>query len=191
MSASVARRLFVRKKKRKRYLDQWEWRESRTTRRQDELHLGEHVAATLRWQGMLSNMAHARSPEGEWVFDRPRILSRDIEVREAKSNALVAVLHVRWTGDATLEFADGHTVDWSPTNFWQTRWAFFDENEHALISFVDTSRLLEARSAVAFHTSDLSARESALLTMFGRYLMILHRNDSAAVAATTASVAAG
>jgi len=180
----------VRKKKRERYLDQWEWRESRTARRQDELHLGERVAATLRWQGLLSNLAYAQSTEGEWTFDRPRILSRDIEVRDARSNALVAVLYVRWTGDATLEFADGHTVDWSPTNFWQTQWAFFDNDEQALISFADTSGLLEARTAVSFHQPNLPVQESALLTLFGRYLMILHRNDSAAVAATTASVAA-
>jgi hypothetical protein len=86
---------------------------------------------------------------------------------------------------------DGHTVAWSPTNFWQTRWAFFDNDERALISFVDTSRLLEARTVVTFHRSDLSNKESALLTLFGRYLMVLHRNDSAAIAATTASVAAG
>jgi hypothetical protein len=181
----------VRKKKRKRYLDQWEWRESRTAKRQDELHFGERVAATLRWQGLLSNVAWAQSPEGRWTFDRPRVLSRDVEIRDAETDALVGCLHVKWTGDATLEFADGHTVDWAPTNFWQTQWAFFDAQENALISFVDTSRLFEARSAVTFHSSDLSAAESALLTTFGRYLMVLHRNDSAAVAAATATVAAG
>jgi hypothetical protein len=181
----------VRKKKRRRYLDQWEWRESRAARRQDELHLGERVAATLRWQGLLSTLAHAESPEGRWTFERPRVLSRDVEVRDAATDDVIAILHVRWTGDATLEFADGGTVDWSPTNFWQTQWAFFDNSEQALISFADTSRLLEARTAVTYHSSALSAEESALLTLFGRYLMMLHRNDSAAVAATTASVAAG
>jgi hypothetical protein len=181
----------VRKKKRKPYLDQWEWRESRTAKRQDELHFGERVAATLRWQGLLSTLAYAESPEGRWTFDRPRVLSRDVEVRDTATGEIVAVLHVKWTGDGTLEFVDGHTVDWSPTNFWQTQWAFFDNAENALISFVDTSRLLEARSAVTFHRSNLSAEESALLTTFGRYLMVLHRNDSAAIAATTASVAAG
>jgi hypothetical protein len=185
----------VRKKKRNRYLDRWEWRESRTARRQDELHLGERVAATLRWQGLLSNLAYAESSEGQWIFDRPRILSRDVEIRDGASNTLLAMLHVRWTGDATLEFADGHTIDWSPTNFWQTQWAFFrtvdGDDEQALISFFDSSRLLETRTTVTYHRSDLSAEQSALLTLFGRYLMILHRNDSAAVAASTASVAAG
>lgn len=173
------------RKKRKPYLDQWEWRESRTARRQDELHFGERVAATLRWQGMFSNLARAQSPEGRWTFDRPRLLSRDVEVRDADSNALVAMLYVKWRGDATLEFADGHTLDWAPTNFWQNQWAFFDPNGEALISFDDTSRIFEARTAVTFYRSDLPAQESVLLTLFGRYLMVLHRNDTAAVAATT------
>lgn len=182
----------MKKKMRKTYLDQWEWRESRTARRQDELHFGERVAATLRWQGLFSNLAYALSPEGEWTFDRPRLLSRDVEVRDADSDALVAVLYVKWRGDATLEFADGHTVDWAPTNFWQTEWAFFEtaeKDERALISFVDTLRVLENRTAVTFYRSNLPAQESALLTLLGHYLMVLHRNDTAAVtAATTAAV---
>ena len=94
----------MRKKKRKRYLDRWEWRESRTAKRQDELHLGERVAATLRWQGWASTLAHAETPEGRWTFDRPRILSRDVEVRDAVTDAIVGNLYVRWRGDATLEF---------------------------------------------------------------------------------------
>ena len=180
----------MKKKKRKTYLDQWEWRESRTARRQDEFHFGERVAATLRWQDLFSNLAYAQSPEGQWTFDRPRLLSRNVEVRDADSDALVAVLYFKWTGDATLEFADGRTIGWAPTNFWQTEWAFFDTEDRPLVSFLDTSRLFEARSVVTFYSSDLSAEESALLTIFGRYLMLLHRNDTAAVAATTASIAA-
>jgi hypothetical protein len=184
----------VRKKKRKPYLDRWEWRESRKTRRLDELHLGERVAATLRWQGWASTLAHAETPEGRWTYDRPRLLSRDVEVRDATTDAIIALLHVRWRGDATLEFADGGSLDWAPTNFWQTQWAFFggaSGDEHALISFDDTSGFLEVRSTVTYHTSDLSSEESALLTTFGRYLMVLHHRDSAAVAASTAAVTAG
>jgi hypothetical protein len=179
----------VRKKKRKTYLDRWEWRESRAERHLDELHLGERVAATLRWQGWLSTLAHARTPEGQWAFERPRILSRDIEIRDATTDAIVANLYVSWMGHGTLEFADGGAVEWAPTNFWQTQWAFFDAQDDALISFDDTSGFLEARSAVTFYSSDLSAEESALLTTFGRYLMMLHRRDSAAVAASAASAA--
>ena len=186
----------MRKKKRKPYPDYWEWRESRTARRQDELHYGERVAATLRWQSMFNYLAHAQTSAGAWTFDRPRILSHDVEVREAATAAVVAVVHFKWTGDATLEFADGGRLDWAPTNFWQTQWAFFspasgDDKDRALIVFDDTSGFLEARSAVSYRASDLTAEESALLTTLGRYLMMLHRRDSAAVAATAATAATG
>jgi hypothetical protein len=186
----------VRKKKRKPYPDYWEWRESRTARRQDELHYGERVAATLRWQSMFNYLAHAQTSAGAWTFDRPRILSHDVEVREAATATVVAVVHFKWTGDATLEFADGGRLDWAPTNFWQTQWAFFspassDDKDRALIVFDDTSGFLEARSAVSYRASDLTAEESALLTTLGRYLMMLHRRDSAAVAATAATAATG
>ena len=180
-----------RKRRARAVPTRWEWRESKKAKRQDELRLGDRVAATLRWQGLLSTLATGKTMEGEWTFDRPKLFSHEVEVRDAVSNALVVTYHEKWRGDGTVEFSDGRTIEWAPTNFWQTRWAFFDTAERALISFVDTSRLLEARTVVTFHRSDLSDRESALLTLFGRYLMILHRNDSAAIAATTASAAAG
>jgi hypothetical protein len=185
-----ARSAFVRKKKRRRYLEQWEWRESRTARRHDELHFGERIAATLRWQGIGSTLAHADCPEGHWTFERPRILSRDVEIRDGKTDELVAMLYPKWTGSATLELADGRCFAWEPTDFWQMQWAFFDSAEQALVSFTDTSKLLEARTAVTVYRSSLSEQERGLLTMLGRYLLILRRHDAAAVVAATSSVAA-
>ena len=73
----------MRRKKRKPYPDYWEWRESRTAKRQDEFHYGEKIVATLRWESVFSTLAHAQTSAGAWTFDRPRILSRDVEVREA------------------------------------------------------------------------------------------------------------
>jgi hypothetical protein len=169
------------------------WRESRKVRRQDELRLGDRVAATLRWQGLLSTFATGRTMLGAWTFDRPRLLSRDVEVRDAASNALVATYRERWRGDGTLEFTDGRAIDWAPTNFWQTDWAFFDADDRPLISFVDTSRWFEARTRVTYHRvaradAQLSASDDALLTTLGRYLTVLKRNDTAAIAASTAAV---
>ena len=176
------------KQKQKPEANAWEWRESRTAKRQDELRLGDQVFATLRWEGCFSNLAYARSTEGQWTFDRSRLLSRDVEVRQA-DETLIAVYHEKWTGDGTLEFADGRTYDWAPTNFWQTRWAFFDVEERPLIAFEDTSGLLEYRDEVTFWRSGLSKADVGLLTTLGRYLMVLKHRDTAAIAAT-ASVAA-
>ena len=172
----------------------WQWRESKTVKHQDELRLGDHVEATLRWEGLLSNLATARAPAGQWTFDRPRLLSRDIEVREIRagedSAPLIAVYYQKWTGEGTLKLADGRAYDWAPTNFWQTRWAFFDADERPLIVFDDTSGLLEHRTEVTFHRIELSKADVGLLATLGRCLMTLKRQDAAAIVATTAVTAA-
>ena len=177
------------KRKRKPNVDMWQWRESRTARHLDELRFGDQVFATLRWEGWFSKLAYARSKEGQWIFDRPRLLSRDVEVREA-DQTLVAIYHEKWTGDGTLEFADGRTYDWAPTNFWQTRWVFFDAEEKPLIAFDDTSGLFEHTTEVTFWRSELSKAEVGLFTTLGRYLTVLKRQDTAAIAAaSTAAIA--
>jgi hypothetical protein len=177
------------KRKRKLNVKAWQWRESRTARRRDELIFGDHVFATLRWEGPFSKLAYARSPEGQWTFDRPRLLSRDVEVRQL-DGTLIAIYHEKWTGDGALEFVDDRTVDWAPTNFWQTRWAFFDMDDKPLVTFDDTSGLFEQTAQITFWPSDLSVTDSGLLATLGRYLTVLKRQDTAIVAATTATIAA-
>jgi hypothetical protein len=177
------------KRKREPNIQAWQWRESRIARRRDELVFGDHVFATLRWKGPFSKRADARSSEGQWTFDRPRLLSRDVEVRQI-DETLFAIYREKWTGDGTLEFVDGRSYDWAPTNFWQTRWAFFDADDKPLVSFDDTSGLFEHTAQVTFWPSDLSAADSALLATLGRYLMELKQQDIAAIAATTAAAAA-
>ena len=175
------------RRKRKPNVTAWQWRESRTARRRDELWLGEHIFATLRWEGPFSKLAHAQSPEGQWTFDRPRLLSRDVEVRAGAT--LIAVYHEKWTGDGTLKLTDGRAYDWAPTNFWQTRWVFYDAEEKPLIAFDDTSGLCEHKNEVTFWRSELSKADRGLLTTLGRYLMVLKRQDAAAIAAaSTAAV---
>ena len=146
------------KRKLKPEVNAWEWHESRTTKRQDELRFEDRVFATLRWEGPFSRLAYARSPEGQWTFDRPRLLSRDVEIKVG--DTVIAVYHEKWTGDGTLEFADGRAYDWAPTNFWQTRWVFFDAGDKPLIAFDDTSGLFEQRAQVTFWRSDLCPRRT-------------------------------
>jgi hypothetical protein len=177
------------KRSRKPNAKAWQWRESRTARRRDELIFGDQVFATLRWEGPFSKLAYARSPEGQWTFDRPRLLSRDVEVRQP-DETLIAIYLEKWTGDGTLEFVDGRTCDWAPTNFWQTRWSFFDADNKPLVTFDDTSGLFEHTAQITFWPSDLSAADSGLLATLGRYLTALKQQDIAVIAATTTTIAA-
>ena len=164
-----------------------EWRESRTVKRQDELCTHDGPVATLRWAGMLSEIATGTTKEGQWTFDRPRLLARDVEVRTAGSEAEppCAVYYPGWALGGRVVFAGGRTLHWAPTNFWQTRWAFMDEAERTLVQFEDTSRLFEERAAVTFMRPGLAEEDRALLLLLGWYLMTLQSRDNAAIVAVT------
>ena len=139
----------------------WEWHESRTDRRQDEFRFGDRIYATLRWDSRFSRLACAQAAEGRWTFDRPRLLSRDVEIRA--NETVIAVYHEKWAGDGTLKFVNGHAIAWEPTDFWQTRWTFYDDEHGPLVTFVDTSGLLEQRERVTFGPSGLLKSDVALL----------------------------
>jgi hypothetical protein len=164
-----------------------EWRASRTVKWQDELCTHDGPVATLRWAGLLSYMATGTAQEGQWTFDRPRFLSRDVEVRTVSSDAKTpyAVYYPGWAMGGRVEFAGGRTLHWAPMNFWQTQWTFMDEAERTLVQFEDTSCLFEERAAVTFVRPGLSETDRGLLLLLGRYLMALQSRDNAAIVAAT------
>ena len=109
----------------------------------------------------------------------------------AGTGALVGIVRFGWTGDGVLELVDGRTFSWGATNFWQTRWVFWDAQDQALICFQDTSPLFETAARVGYWPSAISASDRALLTLLGRYLMVLRSRDTAAAAAATGAAVAG
>jgi len=171
----------------KRKSNALEWREAR---KQDELRLGDQVTATLRWQGWTSTLAHGRTAAGRWTFDRPRLFSKEVEVRTPDGEEPAAVFWPRLLGDGgELKMADGRSFHWYATDFLATRWAFASPTGHELVRFVDTSGVLEHRAVVSFVTQDLSDTDRGRLVLLGRYLMVLHAQDTAAItAATTAAI---
>jgi hypothetical protein len=168
----------------------WQWRESKTVKRQDELVLEDQIVATLRWEGWASTVAYGASAQGRWVLDRPRILSRDVEVRSADSGRLVAVYMPGWLdAGGELEFTDGRVLHWSADNFWRTRWILASVMGEVWMSFEDTSGFLKTSALVRGCSSSLRTCEWALLAILGWYLMALTRQDTAAAVAA-AGVAA-
>ena len=167
----------------------WEWRESKRARHQDDLCAGDQVLATLRWQGCFSQRAGG-SVSGEqwaWTFDRPRLLSRDVEVYNPDGER-VAVLQVGWWGDGTLAMADGRVFYWRLQGFLQAHALFVDAAERPVVEFWDSSRWFENRTQVGTPAASLSERDRALLILLGRYLMVLKQRDTAVVVATTVCV---
>ena len=174
----------MRKKEKKKAL---EWREAR---KQDELRFGDQVSATLRWQGWTSTLAYGRTAAGRWTFGRPKLLSKEVEVRIPEGEEPMAVFWPCFLGDGgELGMADGRTFRWYATDFLATRWVFAGTDGDELVRFTDTSGLLERRAIVSYGIRDLSETDRGLLVLLGRYLMVLHTRDTAAItAATTAAI---
>ena len=173
--------------RRKRHSSALEWREAK---KQDELRTADQVSATLRWQGWTITLAYGRTAAGRWTFDRPKLLSTEVEVRIPDREEPIGVFWPRLLGDGgELRMADGRAFRWYATDFLATRWVFAGAAGDKLVRFVDTSGLLERRAVVSFATQDLSETDRGLLVLLGRYLMVLHAQDTAAItAATTAAI---
>jgi hypothetical protein len=166
-----------------------EWRESRTVKRQDELCFGDHLVATLQWDGWGSTFAIGHARAGSWTFERPRLLSKEVQVHiaGAKGSSVVAFVP-GWTEEGTLYFADGRTMHWQSRNFWQTTWALVDAEGGTVARFDDTSGFLEQRTIAQTYNAGLSEADRAMLLILGRYLMVLQAQDRAAMAAVMAAV---
>jgi hypothetical protein len=170
-----------------------EWRESRTVKRQDELRIGDQLIATLRWGGWGSTFATGRARAGSWTFERPRLLSKEVQVHiaGAAKGPPVAVFIPGWTEEGTLSFADGRTMHWQSRDFWQTEWAFVDAEGRTAARFSDTSGFLEQRTAAWTYKAGLSKVDRAMLLILGRYLMVLQAQDRAAMTVAATVVVMG
>ena len=161
-----------------------EWRESRKVRRQDELCLGDQTVATLRWGGWGSTFAEGRARAGSWTFERPRLLSREVQVHVAGTKGPpIAVFIPGWTEEGTLSWADGRTMRWQSRDFWRTDWVLVDAEGRTAARFEDTSGFLERRTIAHTYRTRLSEADRAMLLILGRYLMVLQAWDTAAVVA--------
>ena len=165
-----------------------EWVESRTVKRQDELRIGDRLIATLRWGGWGSTFAEGQASAGSWAFERPRLLSRDVQVHRAGTEGpAVAVFRPGWTEEGTLYMADGRTMRWESRDFWRSEWAFVDTAGQTALRFRDTSGLFHERTAAWIYKVGLSETDRALLLILGRYLMVLQARDRAATVAATSA----
>jgi hypothetical protein len=157
----------------------------------DELRYGDEVVATMRWESVFSTLATGTARHGSWTFERPRILSREVEVRlaGAAEDEPFGIFSPGWTAEGTLVLADGRRFHWQCLNFWATEWQFTSAAGDPLVRFVDTSRLLEQSTEVGIARAGISEQDRALLVLLGHYLLVLHGRDTAAAAAAASTAA--
>ncbi len=171
------------------------WIQPKGLGRYFELRAGDDVLATLRFETLCGSLARAESADGSWTFKRAGFFKPRVTVRKAGEEVNSAVYTPRWTGrEGVLEFAGGRVFNWTQTDFWATRYQISDVAENPLVSFesgLDQSRLTDLFKTQARVAIDLRGRalpELPLLVLLGWYLIVLQKEDAAAVAATTVAV---
>ena len=164
-----------------------EWAQLRAFGRQYELRAGDDIVGTLSWMRTCGTAASAVCEEGQWVFERPGIFSRKVQVREAGTGAEVGLFQPNWRGDGLLELVDGRIFQWVHANFWGTQWLFLGSAGEPLLRFQSRSRRFKMTASVGIASSGLPAKETSLLTMLGWYLMVLRSREMSAAAAASAA----
>ncbi|MDQ6714468.1 MAG: hypothetical protein M3Z28_15000 [Candidatus Dormibacteraeota bacterium] len=160
------------------------WVQPAARRREHELHAGDDVVATLRFQR--GSLADAEAEGQHWTFKRQGFWQPRVTVRVAGADAEVAVFRPNWAGGGTLELADGRTLDLRSGNFWQSQWVW-QEKDRPVILFKGRHGIVKANGAVEIQAGSAGLPDAPLLVLLGWYLILLHAEDSNAAAGSTAA----
>ncbi|MBN1248121.1 MAG: hypothetical protein JXC32_10720 [Anaerolineae bacterium] len=171
------------------------WVQPRTLSREFELRNEAGTLATLTFETALGSLATARTSSGEWSLKRMGFFKPVVTVREAGEEANVAVYRPRWTGaEGDLELG-GHQYRFKTSNFWATQFEIRDSADRLLISYHAGVKkhtfgdLFKTQAEVSVVQHGADPNELALLIIIGWYIIVLHNEDSSAVAVAGAAAA--
>lgn len=159
------------------------WSQPSALKREYELHAGDDVVATLRWQKTFGSLALAETAGGSWTFKRSGFLRPKVTVRMLGSEMEVGVFKPGWGGEGTLRFSEGPCYEWQNTSFWRSEWAFANDAGESLVHFKPEPAFFKQSAEVKVELCAVALPELSLLTVLGWYLMLLLSEDSAGAAA--------
>ena len=169
-----------------------QWAQPKRLERSFELRSGETRFATLVFRSAFGTLATATTADGEWTFKRVGFLNPRVTVRRAGAQEDLAVYQPRLWGGGRLACADGSSFSWKAVNFWSTQWMFADPGGRPILTFREGTEdpkladVLKTQAIVQFEGVDAAATSLSILVALGLYLILLHQQDGAAVAATAA-----
>ncbi len=155
----------------------------------------EDIYAKLDFSSGFSTYALAATHDDEWTFKRVGFFSNRVIVRRAGSEIDLATYIPRWTGtEGALRFSTGEHYDWRVSNIWSSKYQLSTDNSQVLITYLSGSRnkkfsnLFKQQAQVIIDPKAWQLKDLSILIVLSWYLVILHYEDSSAVA-VTASVA--
>ncbi|MDQ2906923.1 MAG: hypothetical protein M3Y81_25720 [Chloroflexota bacterium] len=144
-----------------------------------ELRAGNEIAATLLWETKYGVLAE--SADGRWRFTREGIINQRNTIREAASNADIALYKPKFTSSGgRLLLSGGDSFTWQNLRFWGSEKAWLDAAGTPLVRFDSTSL---KRIPVTIEPGAVSLLQLSLLLAFGCYLLVLAYRDTTKLAA--------
>jgi hypothetical protein len=175
------------------------WTQPKALTRAYELHANApdsdvHVAM-LCFDHPFGSLANGQTTTGWWSFRRAGFFRSTVTVCSRGCEDTVAVYRPRWTGTEG-EITTGHgTYTFKTANFWGTRYRIQTPEGEPLVTYrsgcpnTRLRDLFKSQSTVTITTSGSNEPYIDLLVVLGWYLIVLSRDDTAAVAVTSSVVA--
>jgi hypothetical protein len=161
-----------------------EWRQPGAFSRTYELKSGDSVLAELAFQKVFGTLARAWTADAAWTFKRAGFLTPVVTVRVEASEADIATYQPNWTGNkGLLNLPGGEQLEFRTTNFWASEWVLSNQQGGELIRFHNKG-LVHHGASVEVSEAGKARADIALLMAVCWYVLVLHMQDSAAVAAT-------
>jgi hypothetical protein len=175
------------------------WTQPKALTRSYELHANspdsEILVAQLCFEHPFGSLADGQTTTGWWSFKRVGFFRPAVTVRARGHDENLAVYQPRWTGTEG-EITTGHsTYTFRTANFWGTRYEIQDADSQPLVSYRSgcpdsgLSDFFKSQSTVSFTDAGRMDPLIDLLVVMGWYLIVLNRDESAAIVATTAIIA--
>ena len=165
-----------------RMLNGLEWRQPAAFSRTYELKSGDSVLAGLAFQKVFGTLARAWTAGAAWTFKRAGFLTPVVTVRAEGSETDIATYHPNWTGNkGLLQLPGGERMEFRTTSFWAGEWALHDAQGAEVLRFHNKG-LLHHGANVEVSEVGKARADIALLLALCWYILVLHMQDSPAVA---------
>jgi hypothetical protein len=162
----------------------WAWRRRSFWNHDADLFAGDRAIASLETTGHWLSPRLGRTANGAWRIRYEGLLARDLVVRDAATDAVVARYRAGWWGQGTVTFERGRTWQWRRVGFWGRRHEWVDGGGLTCVSFA-RGRGLTGRTTdvqVGAHMANDPALEPLVLLGYDLLLRLAHQ--SAAIAAS-------
>ncbi len=129
-----------------------------------ELRGGDEVFARFHLKGTCGSQIVAETANGDWIIKR-KGFGQSITILVLDSQAELATIKRRMSGQSTLLTLKGCEYRWRCTSFWRDVWTWFNNEDTPLLHLLRGSRVQLEPAALEIPDPDL-----ALLATIGWYL---------------------